>query len=90
MQVKIETFPTDSEFLNKVVKFCRKVAEIERQKVRQSYTQEFKDLRLIQRFRGKKNRVTKGKKADRRIRTVAGTLLRELLLLLSAENDYQD
>jgi IS5 family transposase len=76
--------------LNKVIKFCRKVAEIERLKVRQSYAREIKDLKLIQRFRGKKNSVAKVKKADRRMRTIAGRLLRELQRLLPVQNDYQE
>ena len=90
VQEKNVTFPTDSKLLNKVIKFCRKVAEIERLKVRQSYAREIKDLKLIQRFRGKKNSVAKVKKADRRMRTIAGRLLRELQRLLPVQNDYQE
>lgn len=90
VQEKNVTFPTDSKLLNKVIKFCRKVAETEKLKVRQSYAREIKDLKLIQRFRGKKNSVAKVKKADRRMRTIAGRLLRELQRLLPAQNDYQE
>lgn len=90
VQEKNVTFPTDSKLLNKIIKLCRKIAEVENLKVRQSYAREIKDLKLIQRFRGKKNSAAKVKKADKRMRTIARRLLRELQRLLPAKNDYLD
>ena len=90
VQEKNVTFPTDSKLLNKVIAFCHGVAEKENLKVRQSYAKEIKELKLVQRFRGRKNSKAKVRKADKRMRTIAGRLLRELLRLLPDRNAYQE
>ena len=90
MQEKNVTFPTDSKLLNKIIGFCRDVAHAEHLKVRQSYAREIKRLKLVQRFRGRKNSSAKVRKADRRMRTIAGRLLRELVRNLPPENSYQE
>ena len=76
VQEKNVTFPTDSKLLNKVIDFCHSVAEKENLKIRQSYAREIKRLKLVQRFRNRKNSSAKVRKADRRMRTIAGRLLR--------------
>ena len=83
------TFPTDSKLLNKIIRLCHKVAQTENLKIRQSYVHVIKELKLVQRFRGRKNSAAKVKKADKKMRTIAGRLLRELLRLLPADNIYQ-
>ena len=90
VQEKNVTFPTDSKLLNKIIDFCHKVAGEENLKVRQSYVHEIVDLKRIQRFRGRKNSAQKVKKADKRMRTIAGRLLRELIRLLPEKNIYQE
>ena len=90
VQEKNVTFPTDSKLLNKIIGFCRDVAHAEHLKVRQSYAREIKRLKLVQRFRGRKNSSAKVRKADRRMRTIAGRLLRELVRNLPPENSYQE
>ncbi len=90
VQEKNVTFPTDSKLLNKIIGFCRDVAHAEHLKVRQSYAREIKRLKLVQRFRGRKNSSAKVRKADRRMRTIAGRLLRELVRNLPTENPYQE
>lgn len=90
VQEKNVTFPTDSKLLNKVIEFCRKVARDEKLKVRQTYTRELKCLKMVQRFRGKKNSKAKVAKADRRMRTIAGRLLRELLRLLPQDSVHRE
>jgi IS5 family transposase len=90
VQEKNVTFPTDSKLLNKVIEFCHRVADAEHLKVRQSYVREIKELKHIQRFRGRKNSAGKVKRADRRMRTIAGRLLRELIRLLPEKNIYQE
>ena len=77
VQEKNVTFPTDSKLLNKVIDFCHGVAEKENLKVRQSYAREIKGLKLVQRFRGRKNSKAKVRKADKRMHTIAGRLLRD-------------
>ena len=90
VQEKNVTFPTDSKLLNKIIGFCRSVAHAEHLKVRQSYAGEIKRLKLVQRFRGRKNSSAKVRKADRRMRTIARMLLRELVRYLPPENSYQE
>ena len=89
VQEKNVTFPTDSKLLNKIIRLCHKVAQTENLKIRQSYVHVIKELKLVQRFRGRKNSAAKVKKADKKMRTIAGRLLRELLRLLPADNIYQ-
>ena len=90
VQEKNVTFPTDSKLLNKIIGFCHKVAGQENLKVRQSYVREIVDLKRTQRFRGRKNSAQKVRKADKRMRTIAGRLLRELTRLLPEKNIYQE
>ena len=90
VQEKNVTFPTDSKLLNKIIDFCHKVAEEENLKTRQSYVHEIVGLKRTQRFRGRKNSAQKVKKADKRMRTIAGRLLRELIRLLPEKSIYQE
>ena len=88
VQEKNVTFPTDSKLLNKIIDYCHKVAKAEEIKVRQSYAREIKELKLTQRFRGKSHSRKKVAKADRRMRTIAGRLVRELLRELPSDSIY--
>lgn len=90
VQEKNVTFPTDSKLLNKIIEFCHKVACREGIAVRQSYRRELKGLKRIQRFRGKAHSVKKVAKADRRMRTIAGRLVRELLRELPIDSPYRE
>lgn len=90
VQEKNVTYPTDSKLLNKIIAYCRKIANAEGVKVRQSYTREVKELKLTQRFRGKAHSKKKVAKADRRMRTIAGRLVRELLRELPPESKYRE
>ena len=89
VQEKNITYPTDSKLLNKIIDYCHKVAKAECTKVRQSYTREVKELKLTQRFRGKAHSKKKVAKADRRMRTIAGALVRELQRELPADSEYR-
>jgi len=89
VQEKNITFPTDSKLLNKIIAYCHKVAQSENIKVRQSYAREVKELKLIQRFRGRAHSKKKVAKADRRMRTIAGRLVRELLRMLPSNSIYR-
>lgn len=85
VQEKNVTFPTDSKLLNKIIDYCHKVA-----KVRQSYAREVQGLKLTQHFRGKSHSKKKVAKADRRMRTIAGRLVRELLRELSSDSKCRE
>ena len=69
VQEKNITFPTDTKLLTKIIKRCRKIASDEGVGLRRSFRLELPGL-LLQRF--KSNRIIK------RIRTMAGVLIREL------------
>lgn len=89
VQEKNVTFPTDSKLLNKIIGYCRKISGQENVKVRQSYVREIKRLKRTQRFRGKAHSGKKVAAADRRMRTIAGRLVRELLRELPAGSKYR-
>ena len=58
-------------------------------KVRQSYVHTVKGLKLIQRFRGRAHGKQEVAKADRKMRTIAGRLVRELLRELPAGSAFR-
>ncbi len=76
VQEKNITFPTDVKLLTKVIKKCRKIATDEGVRLRRSFRRELPSL-LRQRF--------KSRKTIKRIRTMAGVLIRELERKLSKE-----
>lgn len=90
VQEKNITFPTDSKLLNKAIEICMRIGKEEGIKFHQTHAREIKELKLVQRFRGKKNCAKKVRKADKRMRTIAGMLLRELLRKLPKDHPYKD
>ena len=77
VQEKNITFPTDVKLLTKVIKRCRSIAEYEGLRLRRSFRRELPGL-LRQRF--------KSRKTIKRIRTMAGVLIRELERKLPSES----
>ena len=57
---------------------------------RQTYRKEIKALKRIMRFRGKVKNKKAVARADRRLRTIAGRMCRELDRLLAAGSDYRE
>jgi len=88
VQEKNITFPTDSKLHRKIIDRCQAIAEKEDLEVRQTYTRTVKRLILDQRFRHHPKNYGKARKADRKIKTIAGRLVRELERKLPAVNDY--
>ena len=88
VQEKNITFPTDSKLHHKIIKRCHKIAKTEEIELRQSYTQTIKKLSLNQRFRNHPKNKPKAKKADRKLKTIAGRLVRKLQRKLPAQNPY--
>tara|TARA_R110002049_G_scaffold6484_2_gene40717 strand:+ start:20468 stop:21799 length:1332 start_codon:yes stop_codon:yes gene_type:complete len=72
------TFPTDAKLHRKIIKKCLAIAKKERLPVRQSYTRTLKRLGVDQRFRNHPRNKSKARKADKKVRTIAGRLVREL------------
>jgi IS5 family transposase len=84
-QEKNITYPTDAKLLMKVIKACNKIAGEEKVKQRQSYRFTVKKLMLKQRFAHHPKRKKQAKAALRKLRTIAGRLVRELERNLSEE-----
>lgn len=78
VQEKNITYPTDSKLHRKIIKKCIAIAEDEQIELRQSYSRMLKKLALQQRFRNHPKNYKKGRKADKKIKTIAGRLVREL------------
>lgn len=78
VQEKNITYPTDNKLHRKIVKKCVAIANKEGIELRQSYTRTLKKLSLDQRFRHHPRNHKKARKADRKVKTIAGRLVREL------------
>ena len=89
VQEKNITFPTDSKLHKKIITHCKAISDKENIDLRQSYTHTIKKLTLLQRFRNHPKNHGKARKADKKIKTIAGRLVRELERKLPAINDYQ-
>lgn len=89
VQEKNITFPTDDKLYKKIIKKCRSIAEEEGLPVRQSYARTLKKLSFDQRFRNHPKNQAKARKADRKIKTIAGRLVREVERNLPAQSRHQ-
>jgi len=78
VQEKNITYPTDSKLHRKIITKCIAIAEKENLELRQSYTFVLKKLGIQQRFRNHPKNKKKTYRADRKIKTIAGRLVREL------------
>lgn len=85
VQEKNITFPTDDKLHKKVISKCISISEKEGLELRQSYKRTIKKLSYQQRFRHSKKQQKIARKADRKIKTIAGRLVRELERKLPAE-----
>ena len=78
VQEKNITYPTDNKLHRKIIKKCVGIADKEGIELRQSYIRTLKKLLLDQRFRNHPKNYKKAHKADRKVKTIAGRLVREL------------
>ena len=89
VQEKNITYPTDSKLAIKIINRLNKLAKKEGIQQRRTYVKEVKNCRLaIRHFRHPKKRA-KAKKALKRLRTIAGILIRELRRKLSAYDLFE-
>lgn len=89
VQEKNITFPTDAKLHKKIIKKCQKIAQDEQLTVRQTYTRTLKQLSREQRFRNHPRNKSKARKADKKIKTIAGRLVRELERNLPPNSKHQ-
>ena len=78
VQEKNITYPTDDKLYKKIITKCWKIAAKEGVDLRQSYTRTVKKLGHQQRFHRTKNGAKAARKANRKIKVIAGRLVREL------------
>ena len=86
------TFPTDAKLAKKIIDRCNAIARKENIKQRQTYVRISKQLVRETYNRKHPKRRKKALKADRKLKTIAGRLLRELKRELSKNKlqNYQD
>jgi IS5 family transposase len=78
VQEKNITFPTDAKLHRKIIKKCKAITDKEELQIRQTYTRTLKKLGIAQRFRNHPKNKSKARKADKKVKTIAGRLVREL------------
>lgn len=89
VQEKNITFPTDGKLHMKIIQHCWKIAKDNSIKIRQSYTRTVKRLSRTCRFANHPKNKKKARAATRKIKTIAGRLVRELQRTLQAEHSKQ-
>lgn len=85
VQEKNITFPTDAKLHKRIIEKVNKIAKKEGVKLRQSYTRITKQLMIEQRFRNHPKRKRKANVAARKLKTIAGRLVRDLERKLGPE-----
>lgn len=90
VQEKNITYPTDSKLHKKIIKKCWAIAAENELTIRQSYRKTLKKLSIEQRFRNHPKNKGKARKADKKIKTIAGRLVRELERLLPGEHKHRE
>ncbi len=78
VQEKNITFPTDVKLQKKIIENCRKIAAKEGIELRQTYRRELKQLMIDQRFHQHPKRKKKACAAARKIKVIAGRVLRDV------------
>jgi len=78
VQEKNITFPTDTNLYRGIIEGCLRIAKEEGLTLRQSYTRTTKALLLDQRFRNHPKNYRKAIRSQKRLRTIAGRLVREI------------
>jgi len=86
VQEKNITFPTDVKLCKKIIEQCNKISKKEGIKVRQSYKRTIKKLMMEQRFRNHPKNKRRAIKSSKKMKTIAGRLVRELQRNLSSES----
>lgn len=88
VQEKNVTYPTDAKLHKKIIRKVLSIVKSLGLPLRQSYTFVLKKIYRDQRFRNHPKNRGKALKADRRLRTIAGRLVRELRRNLNGNHDY--
>jgi IS5 family transposase len=85
VQEKNITYPTDDKLYKKIISKCVSIAQKEGLVLTQTYAKELKKLSFQQRFKRRKNGFKIARKASKRVKTIAGRILRDLERKLSPQ-----
>jgi IS5 family transposase len=85
VQEKNITYPTDIKLHKRIIEQCRKITEAEGIGQRQSYKRTVKKLIMAQRFRNHPLNRKKALQAERKLKTIAGRMVREIERELTTE-----
>jgi IS5 family transposase len=78
VQEKNVTYPVDTKQYRKIIRRCWKLADQSRVRLRRRYRKEVRACIMAQRLRKDPRRRKAARRGHRRLRTIAGTLIREL------------
>ena len=78
IQEKAITFPTDAKLYRKIIVHCLKIAKANGIQLWRTYAKEIKQRKLECRFSGHPKNRAKARKAVKRLKTIAGRLVREI------------
>jgi len=90
VQEKNIEFPTDAKLHRKIISRCRKISLQQGLPVRQSYTRTLRGLSVDQRFRSHPKQRGRALRADRKVRTIAGRLVREIERNLPPDSPHHE
>ena len=92
VQEKNITYPTDLKLHVKIIKKCREISKQENIKLRQSYRFTIPPLIVAQKFKNHPKNKKKARKAEKRIKTITGAILRDLdrKLLKDEKEQYEE
>lgn len=85
VQEKNITYPTDIKLHKKIITKCIGIAKAEQIVLRQSYKFTVKNLQTLLRFQHRKNGSSAARKARKKIKTIAGRLVRDVSRKLDAQ-----
>lgn len=85
VQEKNITYPTDDKIYKKIIKGCWKIADKEAIDLRQSYARVTIKLGYQQRFKNSRKGAKTARKASKKIKIIAGRLLRDIARKLPLE-----
>jgi len=88
VQEKNITFPTDNKLQRKIIKKCHHISKQEGINLRQSYTRTLKRLLLEQRLSRHPKHKNRAVRANRKVKTIAGRLVREIERKLPENHTY--
>jgi len=85
VQEKNITYPTDDKLYKKIIKKCWKIADEENLALRQTYSRTIKKLSHVQRFKARKEGAKEARKAAKKVKIIAGRLVRDIARKLPME-----